>query len=106
MTRLARGKDAVDEALRTAESLFEGSSGGYTVKSISNNRPTLETALPVFDLEKRDYKIIELLTLSNLATSNSEARRLIAGKAIKIENKTIDSDAYVVDSKTSIVMVF
>lgn len=99
VTRLARGTDAVEEALKTAESLFEGSSGGYTVKSTSNNRPTLETALQVFDLEKRDYKIIELLTLSNLATSNSEARRLIAGKAIKIEDKTIDSDSYVVDSK-------
>ena len=43
--------------------------------------------------------IIDLIILSKLESSKSEIRRLIKGNAIKINNKIIDDEKFIIDQK-------
>jgi tyrosyl-tRNA synthetase len=96
ITRLNHGEQALNDALGTAQSLFEESSTGYSVKEIIHGRPVLETAIPVIDLEPGDHKIIDLMVGSGFVKSNSEARRLIAGNGVKLNDSPVVSDTYII----------
>ena len=43
--------------------------------------------------------IIDLIILSELETSKSEIRRLIKGNAIKINNKLINDDKFIINHR-------
>ncbi len=48
------------------------------------------TELPKYSIRNRNLTIIDLLFDANLATSRGEAKRLIEGKAVEIDGKTIE----------------
>ena len=46
--------------------------------------------VPEMVLDKGNYNIVDLLVKLNLASSKSQARRLVIEKAVKIDGKTIN----------------
>ena len=60
---------------------------------------SLDNNLPSIQLKKKDLSIIDLIILSELETSRSEIRRLIKGNAIKINNKLINDDKFIINHK-------
>lgn len=83
LTALCHGKEAADEARESARQIFE--LGGLTsaLPEITINKEELESGV----------KIIHLLVRAELATSNSEARKLIRGGGAKLnDNKITEED--------------
>lgn len=80
VTALCHGRAAAEEAQRTAAQTFEkgGASAGL---------PTV--AVPRAALEKGE-SIVELLKLAKLAESNTEARKLIDGGGVKVNDVTVE----------------
>jgi tyrosyl-tRNA synthetase len=83
-TSMLHGKAVAIKAEQTAKNTFEKKSVG--------------TDLPTLVLKKKQVingiNIIELVTSANLSNSNSEVRRMIKNKGIKINNETIESDKF------------
>lgn len=50
----------------------------------------LPTEIPEFKVQKAEYPILDLLSESGLAPSKSEAKRLVLGKAVEINNEIKD----------------
>ncbi|WP_303982931.1 tyrosine--tRNA ligase [Dongia mobilis] len=83
-TKLCRGEAAAADAEATARKVFvEGGLGGD---------------LPTIDLSASDIAAgiaaIDLLVLAGLATSKSEARRLIKGNGARLNDQGISDDSY------------
>ena len=83
-TSLLHGKDASFEAEQTAKETFEGNLIGKKLPSIKISYKDLNKGL----------NIIDLIMLSKLVGSKSEIRRLINGKAIKLNNKIVVDDKF------------
>ncbi len=49
----------------------------------------LPTEMPIFKTQKQNYPVLDLLKDSGLANSKQEAKRLIEGKAVEIDNQVI-----------------
>lgn len=83
-TKLLHGKEAADQALQTAIETFEQQKNS--------------TNLPTFDIEglEEGVSIIEILKTVGFAQSNGEARRSIAGGAIKLNDEKVTDDKTVV----------
>ncbi len=60
--------------------------------------------MPVVHADAKPASIIELVRIANLAPSNSEARRLILGNGIKINNETVNALDYVIEDTGSIIV--
>ncbi len=60
--------------------------------------------MPVVHADAKPASIIELVRVANLAPSNSEARRLILGNGIKINNETVNALDYVIEDNGSIIV--
>ena len=58
------------------------------------------SALPTFSINKnqlsKEINILDLITMSKLEISKSEARRLIKSKGVKINNNTVENDKYII----------
>ncbi|MBI2256890.1 MAG: tyrosine--tRNA ligase [Proteobacteria bacterium] len=81
-TKMCRGAEAAADAKETARKVFvEGGLGGE-LPTIDVARATLDAGLPVLDL----------LVQAGLATSKSEARRLIKGNGAKMNDQAISDD--------------
>lgn len=81
-TRLLHGEEAARAAMDTAKSVFEqGGVGGE---------------LPIYALQAAEVAqgvaLVRLLVLSGLCSSNSEARRLIAGGGARVNNQVVRDD--------------
>ena len=76
-TALVHGRAAADEAADTARTTFE--EGG-----LGENLPTVE----IDDLHKQ-VRVLELAVRAGLATSNGDARRLIRGGGLRVNDKTV-----------------
>ena len=61
-----------------------------------SNLPSIK--IKTANLQKK-INIIDLIILSKLVSSKSEIRRLIKGNAIKINNKIIDDEKFIIDQK-------
>ena len=72
VTKLVHGKDEALKAKQTAEELFSG-------KGVSSDMPTCNISA-----DKLDINVLELLVLTNIASSKSEAKRLIEQGGISI----------------------
>jgi tyrosyl-tRNA synthetase len=85
-TRLCRGEAAASEAETAARAQFE------TGDSASG--------LPVVELDRivQGMPLIELLHRAGLASSNSEARRLIRGGGARLNDDAIDSETATLDA--------
>jgi len=85
-TTMLHGKSAAKKAEETAKNTFEKGKVGKD--------------LPTINIKKNDFvkglNIIDLVVHSNLINSKSEVRRAIKNKGIKINNKTIENDKFLV----------
>ncbi len=87
LTTLVHGKEEADKAKEAALALFAGGSD-------DSNMPT--TTITEDNLTDGSIGIMDLLVLTNLAASKSEARRLITQGGIAIDGEKIDSIDHVV----------
>lgn len=79
VTKLVHGEEEANNAMKVAEELFSGN-------GISENMPTINLSK-----EKLDTNILDLLVETSIATSKSEARRLVEQNGISI-NKIKEND--------------
>tara|TARA_A100001015_G_scaffold314715_1_gene424794 strand:+ start:252 stop:1493 length:1242 start_codon:yes stop_codon:yes gene_type:complete len=81
-TSILHGKKAAEDSEKTAKETFEN-------KGIGKN-------LPEFKIKKsyivKGINVLDLLTLIKIITSKSEARRMINGNGIKINDELVSSD--------------
>ena len=85
-TTMLHGKKAAQDSEQAAKEAFSGNSLGSNLPSI---------LIKTKDLEKK-IGIIELVILTKLETSKSEIRRLISGKAIKINDNLITDEKLII----------
>jgi len=81
-TALCHGREAADEAAKTAEAVFADGGSGEALPQIAVERDALARGLPAF----------ELLVRAGLAASNGEARRLIKGGGARLNDAVIASE--------------
>ena len=86
ITTLCHGCDAANQAAETARVTFEEGALGHDLPSVDIDKTALDSGIPAY----------ELLCQAGLASSNSEARRLIKGGGGKINDQRIPSDTYAV----------
>jgi tyrosyl-tRNA synthetase len=85
-TTMLHGKKAAQDSEQAAKEAFSGNSLGSNLPSIS---------IKTKDLAKQ-MNIVELVILTKLETSKSEIRRLISGKAIKINDNLITDEKLII----------
>ena len=86
---MLHGKKAAQNSQQMAKEAF-------SENSLGSNLPSIK--IKATDLQKK-ISIIDLIILSKLESSKSEIRRLIKGNAIKINNKIIDDEKFIIDHK-------
>ena len=92
LTKLVHGEEEAKKALDGAKSLFGGSGN-------TENMPTAT-------VEAADGKIgiLDLLVATKLAPSKREARNLVSGKGIAVDDKTIEDANEIVDLTNEIIL--
>ena len=88
-TSMLHGKKAAEESEQAAKEAFSGNILGSNLPSIKITSQHLE--------EKID--ILNLVVLSKLETSKSEIRRLIKGKAVKLNDEIIIDEKLIIKSE-------
>ncbi|MCR4661893.1 MAG: tyrosine--tRNA ligase [Clostridia bacterium] len=78
VTKIVHGEDVANEVLKQVRGAFGGN---------VEEMPSVEIKLDV-------NNIIDVLVKTNLAKSNGEARRLVEGKGVKIDEEPIESPSY------------
>ena len=82
VTKLIHGEDEANKALETARQVFAGS-------GISDDMPTTELTADNFTDGK--ISVLDMLVISKLAPSKSEARRLVQQNSISINEEKVDA---------------
>ena len=87
-TKMCRGEKAAAEAAETARRTFEEGEAGGVLPTVAVDKAQLDAGVPIW----------EAIKLAGFATSNGEARRLVRGGGIRIndnvcadENKKISA---------------
>tara|TARA_Y100000816_G_scaffold290251_1_gene278492 strand:+ start:1450 stop:2679 length:1230 start_codon:yes stop_codon:yes gene_type:complete len=88
-TEMLHGKNDAIKSEKTARETFSGKSSGFNLPSIKIDKSFFQD----------HTTIIDLIIISKLENSKSEIRRLIKGNAIKIDDKNINSDKFLVTTK-------
>ncbi|MBD1136835.1 tyrosine--tRNA ligase [Pelagibacterales bacterium SAG-MED49] len=88
-TSMLHGEDAAKNSEQAAKEVFSGNSLGSNLPSIKINLKNINDKLD----------IIDLVVLSKLEKSKSEIRRLIKGKAIKINDKVISDEKLIITNE-------
>ena len=86
-TALLHGRDAAEQAADTARQTFEGGAAAATLPTIEIARDDLAAGMAIY----------ALLTNAGLASSNSEARRLIKGGGCRINDVAVTDEKAEVD---------
>ena len=86
-TSMLHGENSAKKSELAAKEAFSGNSLGSNLPSVQINS----------DLVDKDLSVLDLIVLSKLENSRSEIRRLIKGKAIKINDKIIEDEKYIVN---------
>ena len=81
-TALCHGREAAEAAGETARAVFEGGGSGSELPQTEVLRNELARGMAAF----------ELFSLTGLAASNSEARRLIRGGGARINDRVVDNE--------------
>jgi tyrosyl-tRNA synthetase len=81
-TALCHGREAAEAAAETARAVFEGGGSGDELPQATVAREVLGRGIPAF----------ELFSLSGLAASNGEARRLIRGGGARINDNVVENE--------------
>ena len=86
VTTLVHGKERTESVMRVTDALF----GGGSIEGLSGeDLDALAGEIPTVTVNK---SVIETLVEAGVASSNGEARRLIAGGAIALNNQKISDD--------------
>jgi tyrosyl-tRNA synthetase len=85
-TRLCHGLDAAEQAASAARAVFEGGDDALSLPVVSCDAARLEAGLPV----------LELFFLAGLASSNSEARRLVRGGGARLNDERVEDETMLV----------
>jgi tyrosyl-tRNA synthetase len=89
VTKLLHGQEALDEAKDTAEKLFEHKAGGDL-----SALPHIEVYRDMLEIGRA---LVDLLVETGLATSKSEARRLIRGGGARINDQPVADEDKIVN---------
>ncbi len=81
-TKLCHGGDAATQAAETARQTFEQGGASEGLPTVAVPQAELAAGIPILDL----------LVRANLATSKSEARRLVQGKGAKLNDAIVEDD--------------
>ncbi len=92
LTKLVHGEEEANKALEGARSLFGGSGS-------TENMPTVKVEAPDGKLG-----ILDLLMAAKLAPSKREARNLVAGKGIAVNDVTIEDANAQIDLSSEIIL--
>ena len=92
LTKLVHGEEEAKKALDGAKSLFGGSGN-------TENMPTATV-----EAADGTIGILDLLVATKLAPSKREARNLVAGKGISVDDKTIEEANAVIDLTNEIIL--
>jgi tyrosyl-tRNA synthetase len=88
ITSICHGEDEATKAFEISRKVFED-------RGLDHNMPSFEVAYDAIAL--KNMHIYDLLTASNLATSKSEARRLIRGNGVRIEDITVKDENQILE---------
>ena len=89
-TAMLHGKDQALSAEETAKKTFEEN-------SLGENLPSVDIQL---NNENSSINIVDLIILSKIENSKSEIRRLIKGKGVRINNKIIIDEKFLIQKKS------
>ncbi len=92
LTKLVHGEDEANKALEAAKNLFGG-------KGNTENMPTTKV-----ELTDGAIGILDLLVATKLAPSKREARNLIAGKGIAVDDVTIEDPNARIAIETEVII--
>jgi tyrosyl-tRNA synthetase len=81
-TALCHGREAAEAAAETARAVFEDGGSGNELPQTAVPRDALARGIPAF----------ELFSLTGLAASHSEARRLIRGGGARVNDSVVDNE--------------
>jgi len=100
VTKIVRGSNSLLSIHETTGKLFEENTVAYTITGYdSQNNPVLQTALPVINISLSDttsLQVVYCVVAAGLAASKGEARRLIKGKGIKIQDLVVEDEDFIV----------
>ena len=88
-TAMLHGEDAAQNSEQAAKEAFSGNSLGSNLPSVKIQRKQLEN----------NINIIDLIILSKAENSKSEIRRLIKGKAIKINDAVVSDEKFIINQQ-------
>ena len=88
-TAMLHGEDAAQNSEQAAKEAFSGNSLGSNLPSVKIETKQLEN----------NVNIIDLIILSKAENSKSEIRRLIKGKAIKINDTIVSDENFIINQK-------
>ena len=97
VTRMTHGEPGLQQALAATEALFGGDVSGLTAAELLDvfqDVPSISTPRQRFEGE--GVPLLELVALSGLAPSRSEARRLIQGGGVTVGNRRVDDPRHAV----------
>ena len=86
-TEMLHGKIEAEKSEKIAKETFSDNSSGLNLPSIQIDKSLIKNSL----------NIIDLIIISKLENSKSEVRRLIKGKAIKINNQIIENEKILIE---------
>ncbi len=92
LTKLVHGEDEANKALEAAKNLFGG-------KGNTDNMPTTKV-----ELTDGTIGILDLLVATKLAPSKREARNLIAGKGIAVDDVVIEDPTAQIAIETEVII--
>ena len=88
-TAMLHGEDAAQNSEQAAKEAFSGNSLGSNLPSVKIETKQLEN----------NVNIIDLIILSKAENSKSEIRRLIKGKAIKINDTVVPDEKFIINQE-------
>ena len=86
---MLHGEDAAKNSEQAAKEAFSGNSLGSNLPSVKINSQNIDDK----------FDIIDLIVISKLEKSKSEIRRLIKGKAVKINDKIISDEKLIITNE-------
>ena len=92
---MTHGESGLQQALTATEALFGGDVSGLTAAELLDvfqDVPSISALRQRFEGE--GVPLLELVALSGLAPSRSEARRLILGGGVTVGNRRVDDPRY------------
>ena len=85
-TSMLHGKDEATKCEKTAKKTFIDNSTGEGLPVIRINKKILDD----------NINILDLIIIAKLEKSKSEARRLVKGNAVKINNRKISEEKFII----------